>query len=128
MTVRAVDRAIDVLMCLSDDKAELGVAEIQAKLKLSRATLYRLLATLQRRGLVYAGGEPQRYRLDFGVMKLADALLTRLDVSTVAEPELSRLWHDTDETVALYVPASDRVRVLVRELRSRQPLSFSRGI
>src|ERR1700723_1594491 len=78
--VRAVDRAIAILQCFSADQPALSVIEIQKRVGLSRPTLYRLLQTLAQRDLILAEGNPQRFRLSHGVMKLSDVWRTALDV------------------------------------------------
>lgn len=46
--VRAVNRALDILMAFRDGDAQLGAAELAARVKLSRPTLYRLLTHCRR--------------------------------------------------------------------------------
>ena len=85
--VRAVDRAIAILQCFSADQPGLSVIEIQKRVGLSRPTLYRLLQTLAQRDLILADGNPQRFRLSHGVMKLSPvefaALFAGLDRTRV---------------------------------------------
>ena len=127
-SIRAVERAVDVLRCLARGGAPLGVTEIQRDVKLSRPTLYRLLNALERKGLVRADGEPQRFALDYRVVELAGAWLAGNDVVAAAQPHLNALWLATDETAAMFVPADARTKICVQELRSRQALVFTRGV
>ncbi len=127
-SVRAADRAIDVLMLLAQMRRPLSISELQAGARLSRPTLYRMIETLAARGLVRIDGDPPRYTLDYGVLALADAWTAQVDVVRDSERILNELWQRTDETVALAVPLSDDRWVLVKELRSRQPLSYGRGV
>ena len=85
--VRAVDRAIAILQCFTSDQPALSVIEIQKRVGLSRPTLYRLLQTLAQRDLILAEGEPQRFRLSHGVMKLSHVWLNGLEVVAVARPK-----------------------------------------
>ena len=50
--VRSVDRAAALLLALGDSQGEAGVTELARRLGLHKSTASRLLATLQRRGLV----------------------------------------------------------------------------
>jgi len=127
MSVRAVDRAIDILECFTSEKSSLSITDIGARVRLTRPTLYRLLATLVRRGYVRRDGEPPRYRLDSAAGRLADAWAGGLDLSQIAAPALGELLERFDETVALYLRKDD-ARICVTEMPSRQPLSFARGI
>lgn len=126
-TVRAVERAIDVLMCFTRERPTLSVTDLQRALSLSRPTLYRLLHTLEGKGLVRSFGEPQRFQLGHGAIALGDAALARIDLVRIAQPHLRRLWDATDETVALLVPAADGLKLCVEEIPSRQALVFTRG-
>src|SRR5262249_3277669 len=87
-SVRAVDRAIAILQCFTADQPAMSVIEIQKRVGLSRPTLYRLLHTLSTRGLTQAEGDPQRFKLAHGVMKLSHVWLKGLEVVTVARPIL----------------------------------------
>lgn len=126
-SVRAVERAIDVLKCFGGDSPIMSVTDLQRRLGLSRPTLYRLLHTLETKGMVRSWGEPQRFELDVGVAELAGAWLGKIDVSQAAQPFLAELWDKTDETVALFVRTSPFSKICVNELRSRKPLTFTRG-
>ncbi|MFT8244306.1 IclR family transcriptional regulator [Roseomonas sp. BN140053] len=126
-SVRAIERAIDVLQCFSLEHPAMTVAELGRKLGLSRPTLYRLLHTLERKGLVRSSGEPARFELGHGVAGIAHVWLARLDPARLAAPVLARLWHDTNETVALCLPQG-KMRVCVLEHPGRQPLSYARGV
>lgn len=127
-SIRAVERAVDVLLCLARGGGALGIGDIQRNVELSRPTLYRLLNALERKGLVRSDGEPQRFALDYRVVELAGAWLGGNDVVTAAQPHLNGLWLATDETVAMFVPVNARSKICVQELRSRQALVFIRGV
>jgi IclR family acetate operon transcriptional repressor len=126
-TVRAVDRAIDILRSFSPEQPMMSVLELQKKLRLSRPTLYRLLHTLAVNGMIKVVGEPQRYRLDHGVARIAHVWLSQIDARQLAGPILEALREATGETVALFVLEGEK-RLCVQEFRSRHALGFSRGI
>lgn len=126
--IRAVERAIDVLGCLARADAALGVTDLERALSLSRPTLYRLLATLEGKGLVRSFGEPRRFELDYPIVELAGGWLARNDLVPAAQPHLDRLWRKTDETVAMFIAADGATKICVQELRSRQALVFTRGV
>jgi IclR family transcriptional regulator, acetate operon repressor len=126
-SIRAVERAMDVLKCFGPETPTLSVTDLQRRLGLSRPTLYRLLHTLENKGMIRSWGDPQRFELDAGVVELAGSWLGKSDVAQAAQPFLSELWGDTDETVALFVRTSPISKICINELRSRQPLTFTRG-
>jgi IclR family acetate operon transcriptional repressor len=125
--VRAVGRALEILLAFSEDGPELSAGELLKRVELSRPTLYRLIYTLQEHGFLVSVGEPQRFRLGPSVARLAHVWKSTLDLSTVAEPVLRRIWDETRETVALFVPQG-HMRLCVAELPSPQPLNFKRGV
>jgi DNA-binding IclR family transcriptional regulator len=125
--VRAIERAIDVLECFKVDRHSLSIGDLEKRAKLSRPTLYRILATLMHRGFMRKDGDPPRYRLDVGIGRLADAWTNSLDIVRLAMPLLQDLLDRHDETVALYL-RKDNTRLCVAEMPSRQALSYSRGL
>jgi len=127
-SIRAVERAMDVLKCFGADTPTLSVTDLQRRLGLSRPTLYRLLHTLEGKGMIRSWGDPQRFELDAGVVELAGSWLGKSDMAQAAQPYVSELWGDTDETVALFVRTSPVSKICINELPSRQPLTFTRGV
>lgn len=125
--VRAVERAIDILSCFTPETSELNVTELKRITGLSRPTLYRLLQTLEHKGLIYSSGDPLKFQLGFRIWSLAQAWSGGFPIVQVAEPLLDDLWRATDETVALMVTVSPSTRFCAIELRGQQPISFSRG-
>lgn len=126
-SVRAVDRALDILMAFTATDYELSASELLKRVDLSRPTLYRLLYTLEQSGFIVASGEPQKFRLGPSVAHLVHVWTSSLDLSEVAKPILRRIWEHTAETVALFVPQG-AYRTCIAELPSVQPLSFKRGV
>lgn len=126
-SVRAVDRAIEILKCFSVEKPSMSVVEIQKKVRLSRPTLYRLLHTLTEKGLVRADGEPQRFSLDYCVAQLGHVWMSALDVTAAARPIVARLREQTSETSALYIRRGD-LRACVLEMTSQHILSITQGV
>jgi DNA-binding IclR family transcriptional regulator len=126
-SVRAVVRALDILMAFTVTDHELSVSELLKRVDLSRPTLYRLLYTLEENGFLVSEGEPQKFRLGPSVAHLTHVWTASQNLADVAKPILRRVWEQTDETVALFVPQGP-YRICIVELPSSQPLSFKRGI
>jgi DNA-binding IclR family transcriptional regulator len=126
-SVRAVERALDILLAFKPHDDGLTVSELLDRVDLSRPTLYRLLWTLQTTQFLTSSHNPKRFRLGPAVAQLAHAWTSALDLGSVAEPMMRRLWEKTSETVALFV-REDMSRVCIAEMPSAQALSFRRGI
>ena len=102
--VASVARALALLDELGRAPEGLGVNELARRIGVNASTASRLLATLERGGMVERapGGGP--YRLGLGLVTLADGVLARLDVRELARPRLRALAAATGETATLSVP------------------------
>ena len=107
--VRSVDRAAALLLALGDSPGAAGVTELARRLGLHKSTASRLLATLERRGLVEQDDETGKYRLGLVVIRLAERAEQTLDLRALAMPELERLARLTHETTGLGVLDADQV-------------------
>jgi DNA-binding IclR family transcriptional regulator len=125
--VRAVVRALEILLAFAKGDRELTVTELLARVNLSRPTLYRLIYTLEECGFVTSEGEPQKFRLGPSIGQLSWAWALNLDVARVAKPFMEEIAAKTKETVAVFTPAGT-TRTCVAEIPSTQPLSFKRGV
>ena len=105
--VRSVDRAAALLLALGESSGEAGVTELARRLGLHKSTASRLLATLQRRGLVEQDEESGKYRLGLVVIRLAERAERTLDLKGIAYPELERLARATRETVSIGILEGD---------------------
>jgi IclR family acetate operon transcriptional repressor len=107
--VRSVDRAAALLLALGECSGEAGVTELARRLGLHKSTASRLLATLQKRGLVEQDEESGKYRLGLIVIRLAERAESTLDLRSIAMPELDRLARQTRETTGLGVMDGDAI-------------------
>lgn len=101
-SVQSVDRAITVLEILAQ-RGEAGVTEVAAEIAVHKSTAFRLLAALEERGLVEQAADRGKYRLGFGILRLAGAVSARMDVTQQARPVCERLARELGETVNLAV-------------------------
>ncbi len=109
-----VEKALDVLYCLHEAQAPLGVTQIGRSLSLPKSTTYRLLASLGRRGLV--DRDPRgRYRPGMALVTLASGLLERDPVVVAARPVLEEQARARGETIFLAALRTGRILVLDKE-------------
>lgn len=107
-TISAVERAMDVLtLFASSDEPTLGVTEIATELDLSKAVVFRILASLREKGFVDSDDESRRYRLGAAALRLGLSYLERVDLRSVARPWLEELRTQTDETATLSIRNGD---------------------
>ena len=127
-TIRSIERAVDVLACFDRLTPQLSVTDLTKRTGLSRPTLYRILATLEGKGVIRSFGDPQRFELGHEASRLGSNWIGQDDFVRAARPVLRRLWDLTGETVALFVAAENGKKICVEELQSRQALTFTRGV
>ncbi|WP_217237587.1 IclR family transcriptional regulator [Streptomyces sp. AC555_RSS877] len=100
--VQSVDRAVGVLEILAQ-RGEAGVSEVAAEIDVHKSTAFRLLGALEARGLVEQTAERGKYRLGFGIVRLAGAVTGRLDITQQGRPVCERLSEEIGETVNIAV-------------------------
>jgi IclR family KDG regulon transcriptional repressor len=118
--VRSVERALDILMCFID-KTELGLTEIAKKVGLNKSTVFRLVASLERKGFLLRNEENEKYRLGYRLWELSAHLNHVDDPAVMLQPEMERLRDVLDETISLYV-RDGKERVRVQAVESRQTI------
>jgi DNA-binding IclR family transcriptional regulator len=106
--LQSVRRALRALELIAE-AGDLGVTELGRRLGVHKATASRLVATLAERGLVERDPLSERYRLGFGLIRLAGAAMAGLDLVRSAHPILEDLADRTRETVNLGVLSGDAV-------------------
>src|SRR6059036_1558588 len=75
--VQSVDRAVTVLEILAQ-RGEAGVSEVAEAIDVHKSTAFRLLGALEAHGMVEQEGERGKYRLGFGIVRLAGAVTGRI--------------------------------------------------
>ncbi|MGW0706120.1 IclR family transcriptional regulator [Streptomyces sp. NPDC002643] len=100
--MQSVDRAISVLEILAQ-RGEAGVSEVAGEIDVHKSTAFRLLGALEARGLVEQAGERGKYRLGFGIVRLAGAVTGRIDITQQSRPVCERLAEEIGETVNIAV-------------------------
>lgn len=106
--VQSVDRAITALEFLAR-RGEAGVSEVATAIGVHKSTASRLLGALQSRGLVEVAGDRGRYRLGYGILRLAGAMGGRLDVTSQGREICEELAQELGETANIAVLQGDQV-------------------
>lgn len=119
-TVQSVDRAVTIMEILART-GEAGVTEISGELGVHKSTAFRLVAALERRGLVEQVEGRGKYRLGMGLLRLAGATTARLDVVQESRPICRKLASETGETVNIAV-LSDRSALYLDQIASASAL------
>jgi DNA-binding IclR family transcriptional regulator len=113
-SVRAVERAIQILNCFSFERPNLTISEIIEKTKLAKATVYRLLWTLEQYGLIQYDQKDNTYRLGYKPLEYGGIVLENLDIRREADPYLQELHERTGHSTVLVVPQGETIQYLIR--------------
>ena len=97
--VRAVERALAILFLVAESDCPLGLSEISRSVGFDKATVLRLLITLEHDGLVHQDQSTRQYMLGTSVSRLTRGF--RTDMRFVARPFIERLSRESGETVCL---------------------------
>jgi DNA-binding IclR family transcriptional regulator len=100
--VQSVDRAVSLLEILAR-LGEAGVTELASEIGVHKSTVSRLLAALEGHELVEQAHERGKYRLGFGILRLANAVSGQLDITRQGREICERLAGEMGETVNIAV-------------------------
>jgi len=127
-SVRAVERALDVLLCFTRDEPNLTLTQISERVGIHKSTVHRLLATLESRRLVQRDHASGMYHLGSRLMEMAFLVLQSNDLMRLARPYMDGLAAEHRETVDLAVlEGADVVYLQVVESPQRVKLAAAPG-
>ena len=106
--IRSVDRAVAILDLLAAEGWRTG-ADVARELGVHRSTALRLLATLDRHGLVERDPRTAKYRLGRRLAQLASSVRGEVDLRQAARPVCEQLARQLGETVTLDVLDGDEI-------------------
>ena len=94
-------RVADVLLLFAGASRELGISEIARTLGLCKATVHRIVRSLESRQILSAVRPGGAYRLGPTAAVIGARALQRFDFRTLARPMLHRLQAETGETATV---------------------------
>lgn len=102
-SVRAVDRALDVLLCFSNQTPELTMTQIAEQVGIHKSTAHRLLATLENKRFIQRDPDTGIYRLGIRLLQMAYLTLEQNDLRRLAVPFMHQLCDLYEENIDLAV-------------------------
>ncbi len=120
-TVSALKRGIAVLQCFGSGARSLSNGELSELTGVPKPTVTRLAATLVALGLLRQDPETEKYSLGAGVLSLAQAFLSGLDVRAHARPHMLKLAEAFGGSVLLAVREGLEM-VVIEACRARAPV------
>lgn len=113
-SIRAVERALDVLLCFSSNTPELTMTQIAERVGMHKSTVHRLLATLEAKHFVQRDSVTGIYQPGNRLLQMAFLTLEKNDLREVAAPFMKQLNDSYRETVTLSIlDDSDMVYIAV---------------
>lgn len=100
--MQSVDRALQILELVATSGAS-GVSELATAIGVHKSTAFRLLGALESRDLVEQSTERGKYRLGFGLVKLARRVEVQFDLAGQARDLVERLSRDLGESINVAV-------------------------
>ena len=133
---QAVQRAMALLKAFDDDHSTWGLSALARETGLNKTTAHRLLAALEREGMLGRAADGDRYVLGPEVVVLGGRALRANNLRAVARRELEHLAEETRETASLEILSGGQMLVIdeivgghlmsgVPDLGSRWPLHAS---
>ncbi len=110
-TIKSLDRAMQIFEHLSDDQGK-PLSVLADELNQSPATVYRVLVTLERRGLVEFDPATQLWSIGANAFIIGAKFLRRTSLVDRARPILRRLMEETGETANLGIEKGGMVLFL----------------
>ena len=102
-SVRAVERALDILLCFSQEDRVLSLTQIADRVGIPKSTGHRLLATLESKRFVNRDYATGNYRLGFRLIEMASLVFRHAELERCVQPHLHRLSAECGETVDLAI-------------------------
>ena len=107
-TIQALDRGLDVLDTLAANTG-MTLTEISEELRQSPATIYRVLSTLENRGIVEMEPQSQAWHVGAMAFRLGSAFLRRSGIVERSRPVMHELMEQTGETSNLGIEMKGKV-------------------
>lgn len=123
-SIRSIDRSIDILQAFTIKEPSLTLEELSKKTQIPKSTAYRILCTLERRGLIQFSEETTSYHLGLRLMEFSALVSSTLDVKTEAEETLKDLHLNTNQTILMAVKEGDQIIYIFKQ-ENYEGLKFS---
>ena len=134
--VQSLTRGLSLLEALAHAEGGLTLTDLAQRVQLAPSTAHRLLATLEKMGYVYQGGEMGRWYIGLQAFTVGTSFLANRDFVAQSHPYMRRLMEQSGETANLgiidgteavfidQVQCREMMRTIVK-LGSRVPLHAS---
>jgi IclR family acetate operon transcriptional repressor len=126
-SVRAVERALQLVEVFARSRGPLAITDLARTLELAPSTVHRLVQTLTALGYVVQYPESKRYGPGRGIAEISRSMLLKHEYTQYAQPHLDALAAETGETANLAVLFGTGV-VVLKEAASRNAVRVAYGV
>ncbi|MCK5826025.1 MAG: helix-turn-helix domain-containing protein, partial [Desulfuromusa sp.] len=110
--IRSVENALHLLEALADEENQCSLAQLSQRLDMTKASLFRLMATFENHGYVERGQMSGEYQLGLAAFEVSQKLLSKMTLLRKARPTMAQLARQCNETVYLVVQRHHEVLFL----------------
>lgn len=118
----SLDKALKLLTFFNSDRRVIGLSELSRLSKVPKATVYRMLSTLQSHGFINKVsilGKDNQYKLGLRFLEYGKLVSEDLEIRTVALPYMEKLRDKLNEAVQLILRDNDEA-MYVEKLECNQ--------
>lgn len=119
--IRSVERVCDILGCFTLEHPELGISELSRLTGMYKSTVFRIIQTLESRGMLVQDLKSKKYVLGFKIFELGAVAGSNMEVRRVALPFMEELGERTRETINLNIEHMEE-RVCIEMVESREAI------
>lgn len=101
--IRSVENALLLLEALAEEDTKCSLSQLSNKLGMTKASLFRLMATFESHGYVERGQGGSEYKLGLAAFEVGQKLLSRMTLLHKARPVMGQLVRQCNETVYLVI-------------------------
>lgn len=112
--VKSIARAADILRILAKQANGVALTDIARQAELGKATAHRILSALIEEGFAFQDRATRLYQLGSALGELS-RMARRRDVGALAQPILSRLAKETEDTIYVHIQEGLRSVCVGRE-------------
>lgn len=105
--IRSVENALLLLEALAEEDSKCSLSQLSSKLGMTKASLFRLMATFESHGYVERSQGSSEYKLGLAAFEVGQKLLSRMTLLHKARPVMGQLVRQCNETVYLVVQRDD---------------------
>lgn len=99
--IQMLERGINIIELIQKNNAPMGISEISIETGLSKATVYRLLYTMEKYNYIEQDKMTDKYGLGLSFIRIGDYVKSRININKIARPHMEQLVETTGETAYL---------------------------